>query len=320
MLRATKLRSSSVGYNISRQFCATARYGQSHQAITLPDGRSLSWREYGEEGGFPIIYLHGTLNSRLFTPVWAKTDELTVQAGARVIALDRPGYGYSDYAEERTYLSSAQDIASLAKHLDLSKVAVLGYSSGGPNALVCAHLLPDLVAACGLISSDGPYTAMDPSAGEAVFGIRAEEVTPELAAERKAENASEMMGAYESIKDEQKRALAVNDLNEALRQGLVGAIQDSILETSGWGYELQDVDSVPVLIWHGTKDSDVPCQVGRHLAENISSVHEAVFIEGENHTLLRRHWADILIKTIAVASGSETTMTPSMSGEDIVRD
>jgi pimeloyl-ACP methyl ester carboxylesterase len=277
---------------------------RSHQ-ITLPDGRSLCWREYGQQEGFPIIFLHGTLNSRLFSPVWAKSDAVTTAAGARVIAVDRPGYGKSDFAEDRTYLSSAGDVAALAKHLELSKVAVLGYSSGGPNALVCAHELTELVAACGLISSDGPYTTMDPSVGEAVFGVRADEITPQVAAERKEENAKSMMESYQSIKDQQKRELAVNDLNEALRQGYVGATQDSILEASDWGYELQAVDLVPVLVWHGTEDIDVPIAVGRHLAENIGSLHEASFIDGENHTLLRRHWGGILTRTIAVANGSK---------------
>ena len=79
-------------------------------------------------------------------------------------------------------------------------------------------------------------------------------------------------------------------------------MHDSILETRDWGFKLDAVDSVPVLVWHGTDDSDVPLSAGQFLAANIASVHEAEFIDGESHTLIRRHWESILQRTIGAAS------------------
>ena len=54
--------------------------------LTLRCGRRLAWREYGNPSGFPILFMHGNLNSRLFEPAWAKTQSETSAAGARVIA------------------------------------------------------------------------------------------------------------------------------------------------------------------------------------------------------------------------------------------
>ena len=45
--------------------------------------------EYGQ--GFPVVFLHGNLNSRLFAPSWGKTEVETMAAGCRIIAIDRPG-------------------------------------------------------------------------------------------------------------------------------------------------------------------------------------------------------------------------------------
>ena len=70
---------------------------QTPGVIALPDGRKVSYREYGKvPDGFPILFLHGNVSSRLFEPVYEQTDAETIAAGARVIAFDRPGIGGSD--------------------------------------------------------------------------------------------------------------------------------------------------------------------------------------------------------------------------------
>jgi pimeloyl-ACP methyl ester carboxylesterase len=75
----------------------------------LRDGRKLAFREYGQ--GFPVVFLHGNLNSRLFAPSWGKTEEETAAAGCcRVIAVDRPGYGDSCFQPGRQHADAARDV------------------------------------------------------------------------------------------------------------------------------------------------------------------------------------------------------------------
>eukprot|EP01052_Picozoa_sp_SAG31_P024287 SAG31_NODE_2056_length_6546_cov_1.979060_3_plen_55_part_00 len=37
--------------------------------VELENGRCISYREYGDAEGVPVIFYHGACNSRLFEPV-----------------------------------------------------------------------------------------------------------------------------------------------------------------------------------------------------------------------------------------------------------
>ena len=114
----------------------------SFSRMLLRDGRHLAWREYGVAEGFAVIFSHGNLNSRLFEAAWDKTDAITKEAGVRLIAVDRPGYGESSFLEKRAYSSWADDLSQLCQELQLGPVALLGYSSGGPNSMAAAARMP----------------------------------------------------------------------------------------------------------------------------------------------------------------------------------
>ena len=54
--------------------------------LTLPDGRTLSWAEYGSSTGHAIIYNHGLPASRIEASSY---HELALSLGVRIIAPDR---------------------------------------------------------------------------------------------------------------------------------------------------------------------------------------------------------------------------------------
>ena len=62
--------------------------------VRLPDGRRLCYAGYGAADGNPLLYCHGFPTSRL--EVWL-FDAAACRQNLRVIALDRPGYGRSDF-------------------------------------------------------------------------------------------------------------------------------------------------------------------------------------------------------------------------------
>ena len=98
----------------------------------ISDGREISYREYGDvENGYPVLFFHGNMNSKMFWPAWEKTLEQTKEAGARVIALDRPGYGKTSFVwEKRTYLQWGIDVGEFVQILGLQSFATVGFSSG----------------------------------------------------------------------------------------------------------------------------------------------------------------------------------------------
>jgi len=93
--------------------------------ITLPDGRRLSWHEFGDPDGAPVIYTAGTPVSGLGGACY---DQTARAAGLRWISPDKPGYGGSGYHRERSLTSWADDLAALASRLGLDWLALAGES------------------------------------------------------------------------------------------------------------------------------------------------------------------------------------------------
>ncbi len=120
--------------------------------LQLNDGRSLGYAEFGDPGGKPVFFFHGTPGSRLFRP----PDEITRKIGVRLITADRPGYGLSTFQPGRRILDWPADIAQLASHLGIHKFAVSGHSGGGPYVAACAYAIPERLTVAAVLSGAGP--------------------------------------------------------------------------------------------------------------------------------------------------------------------
>ena len=103
------------------------------ETMELPGGRVLSWSEFGAATSDNVlVHDHGTGSSRLELALY---EDLFVDRGLRVIAPERPGYGYSTGGEEpRTVGEWASDVEHLLDRLDVEEFAVSGFSGGGPHA------------------------------------------------------------------------------------------------------------------------------------------------------------------------------------------
>jgi pimeloyl-ACP methyl ester carboxylesterase len=259
--------------------------------------RQIAVREFGDPQGYPILFMHGNLNSRLFSPCWETTQDTTHKCGARVFALDRPGVGLSTPHPKRTYADWSHDIDCIADNLNLPSFAVVGYSSGGPHALASA-VLCSKVTGCALVSSDAPYADMRDS-GYNTFAAKTLEQS--LAATQLLEQS--LRRAYRSLKPA-RQALAMQDLDEAIREGFEGPAQDGVLETNPWGFDPSAAMRHPLHMWHGGKDTDVSIEAAKFLRSKVQP-HRATFIETETHSMIRRYWPRIigeLIEDINVSS------------------
>lgn len=75
--------------------------------IRLSDGCHLGYAEYGDPDGKPVVYFHGGLSSRLdiaFAALFCQT------RGIRLLSIDRPGIGLSDFQPNRMLLDWPDDI------------------------------------------------------------------------------------------------------------------------------------------------------------------------------------------------------------------
>jgi len=126
---------------------------KDHQII-LEDKRKVSYSEYGSKSGYPIIYCHGSQSSRLEMHYDLS---FAFDSNIRIISIDRPGHGYSDFNPNGSILSFANDIDQLLKNLDIDEISVLGMSAGAPFAMGIAHELKTKTKKIGIVSGFAPY-------------------------------------------------------------------------------------------------------------------------------------------------------------------
>lgn len=119
--------------------------------IDLPGAR-LHYLDRGTASGRePIVMLHG-LAGHLYHFNYALVDELA--RDTRVIAIDRPGSGYSlrSPGADATLTAQAAVIEALLDRLDLERVVLVGHSLGGALSLTLALQYPQRVAGLALIA------------------------------------------------------------------------------------------------------------------------------------------------------------------------
>ncbi len=115
------------------------------------DGVRLHYVERGS--GEAIVLLHGNGTNALDF-VLAGTLDAAASSGHRVIAFDRPGFGYSTRPADRTWTPHAQAdvIAAALRRLGIERATVLGHSWGTLVALAMAQAYPDRVRRLVLVS------------------------------------------------------------------------------------------------------------------------------------------------------------------------
>lgn len=266
----------------------------SSGTLVLPDGRKLGYAEYGALTGQPILYLHGLPGSRLEA---ASLDHVASEVGARIIAIDRPGIGWSSSHKSRTLLSHAQDVEALTNHLRLQQYGVLGISGGGPYALACARSLPaDKLRAvsivCGLGSPDMGYSGMNWISrigwtfGAGKFpNICRWWFSREPAARLDLSDEERMRRVRKRFEKEKTKMnpkdlavfgdmdlmwLQLRSSREAFGQGIDGVSDDFRLLNADFGLRIEDIrKDLPVQLWYGRLDTDVPLQHGEKIASRL---------------------------------------------------
>lgn len=257
--------------------------------ITTQDGTQIFYKDWGS--GRPVVLAHGwPLNS----DSWEAQQLFLAENGYRVVAHDRRGHGKStqtwDGNEMDTY---ADDLAAVIEGLDLTRVSLIGFSTGGGEVTryigrhgtsrlaqaVLVSAVPPLMlktadnpgglpveafdalrqgshadrAQLYIDLASGPFFGNNRNPGAASAGMQAAFLSQGLASGHR--------NAYESI-----AAFSATDFREDLKKF-----------------------DVPTLIIHGTEDQIVPFEVGGKAT--AARLTEATFkpYEGAPHGLTDTH-------------------------------
>jgi pimeloyl-ACP methyl ester carboxylesterase len=282
--------------------------------ITLPDGRTLGYAQYGSPTGRPILYQHGLPGSRL---EGAAYHDLGIELNARIICTDRPGYGWSSPHPGRTLLDWPQDLQYLADHLGLEEYSVLGVSGGGPYTLASAVALPPEKLKCvSLVCGLGPMDigmsgaeiwhrigfpwgwAYAPVFLVRWFMGREPVFNTALSDDERLRRWQDPVNVAK-IKEEREREivqdtdylrLALRSQSEALAQGWEGVCEDGAIMSRAWGFAIEDVrGDLPVLLWYGKDDVFVPPNHGVQIARRVGERAE-LRLEEDTHGSISYRW------------------------------
>ncbi len=273
------------------------------QIIKTNDGREIQIMQDGDLDGIPVVVHHGSPGSRkLFSIAIADAAE----QGIRLISFDRAGYGGSTPSPGRTVADVAKDVSTIASALNLDRLTVWGISGGGPHALACAALLPDLVAGVVSLAALAPYIAdgLDWSAGMGESNIDGFDAAVngrgELEKLIEAETPGILSADPEALLDGLKSLLSpvdsevlsgdfvfelINNMIEGIRNKRDGWIDDDLSFVKSWEFDLGQIQ-IPVLLLHGKQDYFVPVHHGEWLSGQIPGVESRILPDDGHFTLL----------------------------------
>jgi pimeloyl-ACP methyl ester carboxylesterase len=217
------------------------------------DGNTLSYSEFGNKDGYPILLQHGLIASIEDHDLF----EGLVDLGTRLISIARPGYGGSSPYLMKNVGEWGQIVSVLVDRLRLSRFDVLGMSSGAPYSYSIGFAFPAKARNIFIFNGipalyDGTVVSHWPYPVPKDAGI------PEME-----KLAYELFFSSLSSQDKARR-----DIQDSLMNDCFGPALDLRIRGMDWGFELSDVHQ-KVYMQHSRSDEGfVPAEMTSRLLPN----------------------------------------------------
>ena len=220
--------------------------------LQYKNGNTLSYAEYGDKNGYPLLVQHGLIASindyHLF-------DSL-IQAGIRVICMARPGYGESSPYPMSQVAEWGEVASILADELGLSQFDVLGMSSGAPYSYAIGYKLPHKLRHIFIFS--GIPALYD----ERVLAFWPYPINKDASITELEQLAKELF--FSNLCPE---ALLQDDIQDSMRHNCFGIALDFRLRCNRWGFLLWEVKQT-VYMQHSRTDNFAPAEITAKLLPN----------------------------------------------------
>ncbi len=283
------------------------------RTLTLSDGRTVCYAQYGDPDGLPVLALHGAPACRL---MYAWADDRARVHALRIIAPDRPGYGGTPADHGARLADRAAWFADIVDALGLDRFAILAISGGAPYAVALAALMQHRINALAIVSPMGPvadYAAASEARVRPVSFAHRQFFLRLARRERLLSGLCDPLAwAFRSAPDfaagllfrlagrpdaatlnrpEVRRFLIAMTL-EAFRHGGRGGASDLRIFSQPWQVDYGQIRA-PTVLWQGNADRIVPPAVSHFLASQIPGCM-FVPIEGAGHFWVLDHVDDVL--------------------------
>jgi pimeloyl-ACP methyl ester carboxylesterase/DNA-binding CsgD family transcriptional regulator len=281
--------------------------------MTGPHKRRLTWIEFGDPAGVPVLYMHLDFGLIRWT---ASAERAAAAQGLRVVVPVRAGYGRTEALPRAVdHLAGVtQDYAAVMDHLGLAGAVVVPMGADLRFAMNLSLMRPDLVrgivgAACQLpIRTPCQYDRMDKWQRFILANARhAPKVLPFLvqagfslarrlgkeAFFRQVNGGSPADMEVFSRPDVRAAVLEGSDVCLARKWSAHAAFSaECIGSEKDWSAVVRAV-TVPVVLFQGDQDPQSPVQTIRELAEEYPHL-EVRFLPGNGQLLLFNAWPEVL--------------------------
>jgi len=208
------------------------------QKILYKDGKCLSYAEYGDQNGYPILVQHGLIASIEDVDLFGRL----LQNHARLICMARPGYGDSSPYVMESFAEWAEIVAPLTSKLKLTQFDILGMSSGAPYSYAIGCRFSEKVRNI-FIFSGIPALYDDIVLSQWPYPAIKNQNMAEL------KNLARELFFQNLTEDDLKK----NDIRDSMMNDCFGVAQDLKLRFMDWGYRLSDVKA-KVFMRHSKED------------------------------------------------------------------
>ncbi len=281
----------------------------AEKILQLEQG-AIAFQEYGDPQGRPVVFCHGWPSSRTMAEL---TDTAARELGVRIISPDRPGISRSDLPPERRLLDWPPVVRALADYLGLDRFRILAISGGAPYAYVSAWLMPERVAAIAVVSGAPPIQELRDHAGllplyrwmlalydkqPKLLRLCFHAVRPFACIRPPVRFRPLLLKLLQpvdalSLRDSAAFEACFESQRRAWRGSADGVMADAQIHADAWGFALEEI-SVPVRLWHGTKDRSFSIGIAEEVASRLPHC-TARYIEAAGHySLPIRYMREIL--------------------------
>jgi pimeloyl-ACP methyl ester carboxylesterase len=234
-----------------------------------------------------------------------------VDARVRVIGIDRPGFGASDFQPRRRYHDWPGDVTAVADELGIERFGIIAYSAGGPYAVACALACPQRVSSIVIVSGVGPAETPNFHRGMGTTDTvmtRLSRWTPVVARLAIARARKQVISSPEKFSSQFDKELSPADLEihrdpdfrqavrnifaESTRTGPRGVVEDYRVGASPSGLDYTAV-AARVQMWHGDADGVVPLHHAEYVAGTMPTA-ELTVLPGVGHLHTPQRWREFV--------------------------
>ena len=259
------------------------------------DGRTLTYRQYGQPDGEPVFFFHGWPGESHQASL---LHDAALQLGVRLISPNRPGIGGSSPQPERSLLDWPPLVAGLADALGITRFRIFGLSGGGPYAHACAWALGSQVRACTTVCGALPaapgegrrhlspvYRGMLAVHDHAPWLLHSA-LVPTVRVARVPLPRPLLWLGLRTVGPSDRAVLWPKEsfaryfpaFRNAMRSGMSGLWEDGRPFSSKWPFDPTEIRT-PLTIWHGAQDRNFSCDGA---AEFAACLPHAKFIRTDD--------------------------------------